>query len=414
MAMQKETTVTIEGIGSLGEGMGRLDGKPVYVGKTAPGDSVRVGMNGRLLQVVTPGPERVEAPCPYFETCGSCSLQHVSEEFYRGWKIQKVKDAFSREGVSVEKFEEPVFLPAATRRRATFAAIKTQRGVLFGYTQAKSHQILDVQACLVLEPALDQKFQALREFLPALLPAGKSIDIGIQYVDGVFDLMLTGPLQQGGKFNLEQLEIFAEIAEKLGIARVSWAAKENGAIETLLMRDTIFKKFGVLKVALAPGAFLQASIASENALVKIVQKYAKGAQHIADLFCGYGTFAGNLLQQDVKIHAAENDNGAVKALQKAAPKNLSVEKRNLFKNPLTQLDDFDTVIFDPPRAGAGAQSAALAYSNVPRIIGVSCNPVSFARDAKILQEGGYSLKSVTLVDQFVWSAHVEVVGLFEK
>ncbi len=369
-----------------------------------------------LTHIETTEADRMTPPCPYFGTCGGCSLQHVSTEFYRNWKIGEVKNALDRSGVTPEKWEEPVFLGHATRRRTTLAAVKASGRVIFGYNEARSHKILNIERCLVLEPELDAKVQAIRPYLMRLLPDNKTCDITLQHINGVFDMVLTGPWMKD-KFTYEQDEAIAELAEKLDIARISFRLKEFRTPEIILARKSVVKKFGNILVELPPATFLQASAVGEKALSDVVVRHAENSKSIVDLFSGCGTFTGALASSS-SVTAIDSDAAAIAALQKAitGQKNITVARRNLFKNPLTikELGDFDAAVFDPPRAGASEQAATLAASKIPVVIGISCNPLTFARDAEILACGGYSLKSVTVIDQFVWSAHVEVVGIFTK
>ena len=419
-----EITLTIDQIGAGGDGVGAYNGKSVYIAKTAPGESVRVrlenenaeGFTGRLLSIDTPGFERVNAPCPHFSRCGGCALQHVREKFYRNWKTEKVKSALQRANVSVAQEEGPVFLQAATRRRTTLAVFKNGNDIRFGYNEPRTRNILDIKTCLILEPALAEKIQALRPYLPALVPARKTVDLMLQYADGAFDMVLSGPWRTKGEFTLEQLETFADMTEKLDIARISVREKEFSMPETMFTRRPVIKRFGALNVALPPGAFLQASVAGEEVLTRIVAGHIGNNSSVVDLFSGCGTFTGTLLEKGMQAHAVDGDAEAIKALAATRHPKLTTARRNLFKEPLSvkDLQKFDAAVFDPPRAGAKAQAEILAQSNISRIIGVSCNPASFARDARILQNGGYSLQSLTMIDQFVWSAHVEIIGLFLK
>ncbi|MCC7305035.1 MAG: class I SAM-dependent RNA methyltransferase [Alphaproteobacteria bacterium] len=416
-------SVEIREIGAKGDGVGTYNNRPVYVGKAAKGDRLLVnleteredGYTARLLSVEAPGPERAAPPCIHYARCGGCSLQHVTQQFYRDWKTAKVKNALARAGVEAESWEESVFLPHATRRRATLGAYSSLKELRFGYFEARSDRILDILDCLVVEPALDAKLKALREFLPRLLPANTPADLMLQNVEGVYDMVLTGAYQTRGRFSLQQDEAMAELTEKLDIARISFREEDTQKPEPVITRKAVIKNFGGINVQLPPGAFLQASAAGEAALVSVVLKYAAGAKNIADLFSGCGTFAGSLLRQG-KVYACESDAAAINALGAAKHKDLTATRRDLFKNPLTakELNAFDAVVFDPPRVGASAQSAQLAQSEVPNIIAVSCNPATFARDAKMLREGGYNLRNLTLVDQFIWSAHVELVALFTR
>jgi 23S rRNA (uracil1939-C5)-methyltransferase len=415
----KNATLTISEIGSQGDGLATIDGQSVYIAKTAPGDVVEAtlkGEHGIVQRIVSASPVRIPAPCPYFAKCGGCSLQHVTPDFYREWKIKKVQAALTRENVKFGEWMEPVFLPAATRRRASMAAINKSGRMILGYNEARSHNLLDIRECLILNDALEAKIEILRPFLPRILPEGKECGVTLQNVDGLFDLVLTGPLQKKGRFSLEQDEAFGEMMERLDLARLSWRIKDFAKTEIILTRKPVTKKFGAVMVALPPAAFLQASREGEDALVKIVLENTKGAANVVDLFSGAGTFAGHMIAAGATVAAIDGDNAAIDALTAAKHPRLNTKQRDLFKNPLGEkdLDTFDAVVFDPPRAGAKEQVARLAYSETRKIIGVSCNPVSIARDAAILAEGGFKLKAVTMVDQFVWSAHVELVGVFSK
>ena len=415
----KTARLEISAIGTGGDGLSVVDGKPVYITKTAPGDVVEAelsGERGLAKTIITPSPARVPAPCPHYARCGGCSLQHVSTEFYRDWKIKKVQAALARENVKYDVWNDPVFLPAATRRRVTMAATHKGGRITLGYNEARSHTLIDIRTCLILDPILAEKVQMLRPFLPRILPEGKACDITLQYADGFLDAVLTGPLQTKDRFTLEQDEAFGEMMETLGLARLSWRKKEFGTIEPILSRRPVLKKFGAITVVLPSAAFLQASDACEMALASIVLEHTRGAAHIADLFCGAGTFAGHMLAAGASVTAIDGDAPVIEALAAAKHPNLTAQKRDLFKNPLTEQDlkPFDAVVFDPPRAGAAAQAERLAWSGARKIVGISCNPQSFARDAAVLQEGGYKLRSVTLIDQFVWSSHVEIAGIFTR
>lgn len=420
---QDITTVTITGIGANGDGIGTHGGKPVYVPKTMTGDTVRVriehsnaqGHQARLVSVVSGADGRAIPPCPHFIRCGGCSLQHLPEDAYRDWKITRTKATLEQAGIIPEMWEEPIFIPAATRRRTTLAAFKNGKDIRLGYHEPRSNNILSIETCPVLEPLLEQTIAAMRPYLPHLLPERKAVDITLQNAGGL-DLALTGAWHGKGGFSFDQMQTLTDMAEALNIARISVREKEFSEAEVLFTRAPIIKHFGTLCVALPPAAFLQASSAGENALVQTVIRHIKDARNIADLFSGCGTFTGHFLETGAHVHAVDGDAAAIHALAATTHPKLSTQKRNLFKNPLTvkDLEKFDAVVFDPPRAGAKEQAEILAHAKIPLIIGVSCNPASFARDAKILQNGGYALKSLTLVDQFVWSTHAELIGIFDK
>lgn len=418
--------VTIEAIGTGGDGVAPYDGKPLYVPQTAPGDKVRARLTQKnagaayaeVMEILEAGPTRATPPCPFYERCGSCSLQHITREAYQDGKVERVQTTLTRTGITPEVFDPPRFLNAATRRRATFSARKTATGLVFGYNQSRSHRIADITRCLVLDPALDARLQTLRAPLADLMKAGDTLDVMLQKVGQSYDLVLTGNLLTKGRLSYDQNEALAAIM-RLGITRIAHRAKATSRPDPLLNQGTVIKTFGALSVEVPPGGFLQASDEGETALSEIVRDYAGDKPGVtADLFCGAGTFTGHLAGTAPKLYAADSDGEAIRALAKACAgrPEITIQKRDLFKDPLPAvlLSKFETVICDPPRAGMLAQAEALAKTDVQRVIYVSCNPATFARDAKILQEGGYALRRLTLVDQFVYTAHTEIVGLFAR
>lgn len=418
----KDITLTIDSIGAGGDGIGTFEGKQVYVPKTAPQDMITAriekttaeGHSARLLDIQTPSPQRIAPVCAHFSQCGGCELQHIELQAYRDWKISKVKTLLSRAQIRADKYEEPIFIAANSRRRTTLALLKTNENTLhFGYHEPRSHNIISIKSCTILDPALDKLIQALRPFLLRLAPVKKTLSVTLQSAGGL-DLVLGGEWTQKGTFSLEQNEILAEMAHSLDIARISYREKDFSEPEILLSRTIIRKKFGSLEVSLPPATFLQASDEGEAALCRVVGEYAKGAQNVADLFSGCGTFAGLMLAQGANVHAIDSDKGAMESLSAIKHPKLTTERRNLFKDALgmRELAAYDAVILDPPRAGAKEQYSILGDTMIPRIISVSCNPATFARDAKIMEDGGFRLKSLTIIDQFIWSSHVELVGLF--
>lgn len=350
-------------------------------------------------------------PCPHFEECGGCMLQHLDQKTYQGWKEADVKAQFEKEKVVPAEWLPSVFIPSATRRRATLAALRRGTDVTLGFNAYRSDRIIDLSTCLLLTPRLDALRESLKPFLARLLPDGKVTDIGLQEIDGAIELVLTGSF---GDLPPSKMQVVAEMLNTLDLARIGWRAKQFDPAETLLELSPLKKTFGKLNVIIPPGAFLQPSEEGEAALCAAVMAGAKGKK-FADLFSGCGTFTGHLLAKG-SVYAAESDRPASAALQKLQSSRLTVERRDLFKEPVTvrELNNFDCVVFDPPRAGAKAQSELLARSKVPRVVGVSCCPQTFIRDAQILAAGGYVLQTVQLVDQFIWSAHSEVVGVFTR
>lgn len=415
-----DTVLTVYALGAGGDGVAMYEGASAYLPKTAPGDTVLArierfaeGYHGRVLTVQVSSPERVAAPCGHYQDCGGCALQHISVASYRDWKAETVRVTLERAGAVPDEWEAPVFLDAATRRRTTVAVLRTGDQFFMGYQAPRSRQITGVSHCLILAQRLDQVVQAMRPFLERLALLRVPLDVSVQEAEGSFDVLLAGAWRTDGFFTLEQNEALSEMLNTLGLARIGLREREHGTCEILLARAPVMKSFGALRVALPPGAFLQASAEGEKVLSAFVRRHTEGAGRIADLFCGCGTFAGAMLEQGAQVYAADSDGASIAALKH--PK-LTAVRRNLFKEPLTQkeLSGFDAVVLDPPRAGAKAQVEILADSDVPKIVYVSCNPATFARDARVLGEGGYRFVRALMVDQFVWSAHTEIAGVFKR
>jgi 23S rRNA (uracil1939-C5)-methyltransferase len=415
--------LTIAALGPRGDGIAFDGTRPVYIPRSHIGDIVRAeltedrdgNLRGRTVETLS-RPRHVDAPCAHYATCGGCAVQHVAEADYRIWKQDSVKTLLARAGLDTE-WREPVFLPEATRRRASFAAYRRGAEVTLGYHAAGSDAIAQIQSCLLLTPRLNALLDGLPQWLPRVMRDGR-MDVFAQDVDGALDMVLTGasPFAKAGA-GLNRL--LAEMAAALDIARVSWRRDEFSNPEQMIALVGIRKKMGVLSVELPPGAFLQPSQPGEDALVALVMAALprKAKAKIADLFAGCGTFSGAAMARGT-VHAVESQKDAVRALTDAAKglPELSVEQRDLGREPLTlrELRQYDAVIVDPPRAGAKSQCEKLARSEVRDIVSVSCNPASFARDGRILAAGGYRLVHVTLVDQFLWSHHAELVGLLSR
>ncbi|MGE4063503.1 MAG: class I SAM-dependent RNA methyltransferase [Rhodospirillaceae bacterium] len=414
----------IHDLAPLGDGIHRAARERIYVDRTLPGDVVEAKIQkpaggiqrAELLRVVEPSQHRVPAPCAHYDVCGGCTLQHASQAFYRDWKVETVRTALRRQDVEPEAWLDPVFISGATRRRATFAAFKKNNKVTLGYFQRRSHAVTEIAKCLVADPAILDVRVKLGGALVPILQEGKAADIFIQTVNGQFDVVVTGPVGKKSRPDLHVYEAAAQAAETLGVNRLDWRARDFDEPEVMVERAPLVARFGVLDVALPPLAFLQPTKAGEDALVAAVMSALPASGVVADLFSGCGTFAGAMLQRG-RVDAFESAESAVRALDKAkGAKPLRAVRRDLFRAPLDadEIKPFDAVVFDPPRAGAEAQARAMASSKVQRLVGVSCNPVTFARDARILAQGGYTLESVKVVDQFTWSHHVELVGVFTK
>ncbi len=414
----------IHELGPLGDGVHRSERGHVYVDRTLPGDVVRAKIHegaggllrGDVIELIDASPHRAKAPCANYDVCGGCTLQHASDAFYLAWKVGIVRTALERKSLVPKVWHEPVFLPAGRRRRVTFAAAKKNNIVTLGYFRRRSHQVTDIASCLTADPPIMDLRAKLVTALVPILQEGKTADIFVQTVGGRFEIVITGPIGKKGKPDLAVHEAIAQLAQVPGINRISWRPREHAVPETMIEVGPLHARFGALDVALPSLAFLQPTEAGERALVAAVMELLPQTGKFADLFSGCGTFTGPMLARG-PVDAFEVIGTCVRALDKAkGVQPLKVVQRDLFRKPLQpgEAGRYDAIVFDPPRAGAADQVRALAASTAPLIIGVSCNPATFVRDARTLVDGGYSLESVKVVDQFTWSHHVELVAAFAK
>ncbi|HKV39364.1 MAG TPA: methyltransferase [Blastocatellia bacterium] len=400
--------VEIVKLGHAGDGVTE-DG--LFVPLTVPGDIVRItldGARGRLEEVVSPGPSRISAVCRHFGRCGGCSLQMMEMEQYLIWKRELVARALRQRGFSAPPVEPIRSVRAGTRRRASFRCRKLPAGVIAGYYEANSHQLVDVEECPILVPELTAILAPLKQGLARILYPGETAGLHVTASDTGIDLSLRLDRLR----NPDLLMEFSRFAAELKVARLCW----NG--EPVIVNRTPALRAGEMSIALPPDSFLQPSKAGEELLQGLVLSAAKGAKHIADLFCGIGTFAF-VLANEAPVLAIDSSAAQIAAVDAAARQSGADVKgqiRNLFRRPLgnAELQQFDAVVLDPPRTGAAAQVRSLAQSAVPSIIYVSCNAASFARDARSLCDGGYRLLSVIPVDQFLWSPHVELFAHFRR
>ncbi len=348
--------------------------------------------------------------CRHFGLCGGCTLQNLSAEDYQGGKRTAITAALERAGLAGIAVEPPLMVPQASRRRAVFKFAKMQAGVEIGFHAAKSHQIVDMRECLVLAPELFGVTRRLRTALAPILGPGEKGEVHVTASQTGLDMAF----RWNRKLTPALTTALAGALSGRDIARVI----VNGEIVLEQSRPVI--RIAGAQVRIPPHAFLQATAQGEAALQEQVLALTAGAKHIADLFCGLGTFTLALAAK-ARVHAVEQDGEALAALAEAARttsgmKPVTTEKRDLFKRPLAgaELKPYDAVVLDPPRAGAPEQVRALAASAVPRIAYVSCDAQSFARDAAILAAGGYTPGPVTPIDQFLFSAHIELVGGFAR
>lgn len=394
-------SATITSLGQRGEGLADIGGKRVYVPFTLPGETVEAtveGERGRLVAVTEPSPHRIAPFCPHFGICGGCQLQHLDPESYAAFKRGLVESALSHANIATP-VAALVDARGNGRRRATLHVRKEGAGFMAFHT----HTLHPIDLCPILVPPLARA--------PAI---ARAIYGSVGDCDVAFTATLTGldvAVRPEKKARLERL---TPLAQHYALARLSLDG------EPIIQAQAPVLRMGKALVEIPPQSFLQATEAAETALGDLVVAALKGHKEIADLFCGVGPFALRLAE-GARVYAADSDKLAIAALTKGfhnarGLKLISAERRDLFRESLTtlELNRFDGVVFDPPRAGAEAQAKELARSKVKSVVAVSCDPKTFARDAAILIGGGYRLESVTPVDQFAYSTHVELVGVFRR
>jgi len=408
--------LVIDHVGHRGDGIGFTGGESLFVPYTLAGETVEVEPvadhpdRRSLMRVEHASPERIDPFCKYFGACGGCAIQHWQPEAYRAWKRQIVVDTLAHAGIECD-VAALIDAHGAGRRRITVHARRGGDGELrTGFAAANSHAIVAISECPILDPGLRGALNAARALAEALKPTAKPLDIQVTAASNGLDVDVRG----SGPLSTALIASLSEIAQLHGLARLT----RHG--ELVLMRSPPTIEIGAARVILPPGSFLQATLAGEEALAALVSGHCKRAKHIADLFCGVGPFALRLAAK-ARVSAFDSDAGAVTALSKAVTsvsglKPVKAEARDLFRRPLMaqELRDYDTIVFDPPRQGALAQVKQLAVSKIPVVIAVSCNVATFARDARILIDGGYKIEGVTPVDQFRHTPHVELVARFRR
>jgi 23S rRNA (uracil1939-C5)-methyltransferase len=399
--------VTIERLGAGGDGV--AENGTLFIPFTLPGERARVeiepdGKHARLVELIEPSKDRVEPICRHFGTCGGCALQHLELAAYLRWKQQQVATALRARGLEAV-VEEVRAVPAGSRRRASFALERNREGLALGYKRVRSHELVSIETCPVLSPKIVASLPGLKAALAPLLHPKRELRLTLTETSQGLDLVV-----EGAKTSPSALAQLGAHAAQLGIARCTM----NGELVAQFAAPMV--EFSSAVVTLPPGVFLQASVASEAVLVDLVHEFVGKAKHVADLFAGLGTFTF-ALAANASVDAFEEDGAALAALGDAARKMSGLKpvrtfRRDLFGSPLgpKELRHYDAVVFDPPRAGAIAQAEMLAKSEVPKLVAVSCNPGTLARDLRILVDGGYRIGRVVPVDQFLFSPHIEVVA----
>lgn len=424
--MPEQLSVTIHSLGARGDGIADADGMPVYVPSVLPGETVTVevmerrknGIYARLVSVDQASEHRQAPACAHYQSCGGCQLQHLDDELYGIWVKDRARFALSQHGFDKVVVSHPFITPPASRRRLAMKAVCTAKGVVLGFSESGSHRVVNIEACPVARPELQTLFAPLRQLLASVLSGGQMATLHLVATDSGIDLLVEGPKELG----LAERELCVAFADDYDIAAFHWQVE--GFLDPLAIRREPIMNFAGAKVPVPPAAFMQATQESQTALVDAVVDACQGANRVADLFCGLGTFTFPLARTH-QVLAVEGARDAIHALeagrngaqrQGVVFKQIVTRHRDLFRRPLAaeELKGFDAVVVDPPRAGAQAQMAELARSDIPKIVSVSCNPNTFARDARLLAGGGYRLVSLLPVDQFLWSSHLELVGVFER
>lgn len=391
---------TIVRVAARGDGV-TADGR--HAPLSAPGDTLLA--DGTLK----PGPRHQTPPCRHFPECGGCQLQHLDDRAYAEFLTARIAGALMQQGVEAE-IRAPALSPPRTRRRATLHAERRGRQVHLGFTEQSSHRLIDLQQCEILDPRLFALLQPLRGLLASHLPANRRVNVHLALTDQGPDVLVDGLVTD----SLSAVEAITAFAQRHGLARLS--VDDGMGPEPRWEPEPVTVSFGGAPVPFPPASFLQATPEGEAALTAAVREAIGGARAVADLFAGLGTFALTM-DPAAKVYAGEGAREAILSLKAAAGRAqrlVFAEHRDLFRRPLVskELDLFDAVILDPPRAGAKEQVEQLAASKAPVIAYVSCNPNTFARDAKTLIEGGYRLDWVLPVGQFRWSTHAELAARF--
>jgi 23S rRNA (uracil1939-C5)-methyltransferase len=407
--IQDLRTITIDHLSAVGEGGARTDNGLIIVPFALPGDVLRVDQAGRIDEIIKPSPNRAEAFCGHFGRCGGCAFQHMKLQAYAAFKQEMVQKALDRDGIVVDV--SPTIIAHGTGRRRAIVHIRFGHGgAKSGFMAARTHDLISMDTCPILIPELSAVFAVAKAVTAPLAGRNKPLDVQVSSTINGLDVDVRGHGEPDAR---ERIRLIS-VAESLDLARISIHR------EIIVERRPPILMVGDLPVILPPRAFLQATGEAESVLGDLVIAGIGKAKSVADLFCGIGPFALRLAAK-VKIHAVDEGKESVAALERASRtkqglKAVTTEARDLFRRPLLpkELAAFDAVVVDPPRAGAEAQMRQIVTSKVKTVVSVSCDLQSFVRDTKILIAGGYKLESLTPVDQFAWTRHIELVGVFRR
>jgi 23S rRNA (uracil1939-C5)-methyltransferase len=400
-------------LGRQGDGIAESANGPVYVPFTLAKECVRVRGKGnrKILDTVLSSSVSREKPvCTHYGECGGCQLQHFEYNAYLAWKTDLLREALLREGIDTQIL--PILgFGTHMRRRAVFTAKRAGNKIIFGFSARTSNNIVGITQCPVLVPAIETRLDALAGLANLFVPHRREMKMAVLACEGGLDIAIT--------FNGQASE--KAIQQAITIAVSSGLARLTVNHECLIELTKPYLHCGIARITPPPGGFVQAVAEAESAMSALACNHLRSCRRVADLFSGAGNFALRIAQRSI-VHACEMDGESLHALDQAwracggRLKTITSEKRDLFRSPLmkTELDIYDGAVFDPPRAGAQSQAKELAKSNITRIAAISCNPVTLARDLRILIDGGYRIKSVTPIDQFVFTPHLEAVALLER
>jgi 23S rRNA (uracil1939-C5)-methyltransferase len=418
---EEPVELSVERLGGQGDGIAEYRGEPVFLPFTVPGDRVRArlgarrggGREGRVMHRLVSGPGRTDPPCPHFGVCGGCALQHLDPTAYRAVKLGALHTALERVGIETNVVGDLRIVPPE-RRRARFGLTRPPDPLLsarVGFRQRFRHDLVDLTDCPVLEPQLFSVIPRLRQAATDLLPPGGTAEATVTHTDSGVDVLIEAAQPPG----LGALAALAALAEECDLARVVWRSSDEEI--PVVERRPVRVMLSGFPVPFPPGAFLQPSRAAEMILVEGVLSGIGHRRPVLDLFAGLGTFAFALAKAG-PVHAIEVEERLIGAVARAASRRpgITVQRGDLLRHPPPPewLSRYAAAVFDPPRAGAVRLAEALAASTLETVAAVSCNPATFARDAARLLAGGYRIERVTPVDQFVWSAHLELVAVFRR
>lgn len=411
---KEQVELKIDHVGALGDGIASTDNGPVFVPFVLVGETIIADVSnsrGTIVDIKSPSADRIAPICKHFGSCGGCAAQHMNEDAYKAWKLDIANQALQKGGIDY-KIETINACQPGERRRVVLTAERSNEGTKLGYHQAVSHELVAIDECPVAHPDIIKHLDLFREIAQIITPHSKTSQLTILLCENGFDVAISG------KFELKDATIHTAAQKVTSSSVVKRLAFNN---EVLVEASAPALTFGDTLIQVPTGSFAQASKRAELEMIALVTKHLKSCKKTVDLFSGCGTFTFPLAQK-CAVHAVETSGPALNAIDRGfrsrqGLKPITTERRDLYRSPLVRenLKPYQGVIFDPPRAGAEVQSKQLARAlNIKKVAAVSCNPTTLARDLDLLIKGGFKIKSITAIDQFLWSPHVEMVALLER